>query len=86
MAGGSSVKKKYALVSWKIVCKSKDQGGLGLLHLDLMNIALRAKWWIRFKDPNVQGIWKSILLDILQPQARLVNFHPSGMIYFKIRI
>ena len=54
--GGSSVKKKYALVSWKVVCKSKDQGGLGLLDPDLMNIALRAKWWIRFNDPNVQGI------------------------------
>jgi hypothetical protein len=33
-------KKKYHLVGWDIVCIPKDQGGLGILNLDLMNISL----------------------------------------------
>lgn len=46
-----------------VVCTGKDQGGLGVLDLKLMNKALLAKWWIRFLDPNVQGKWKDILLS-----------------------
>ena len=56
--GGSSVKKKYALVSWTVVCRSKEQGGLGVLDLNLINKALLTKWWIRFLDTTVQVKWK----------------------------
>jgi hypothetical protein len=31
--GGNSVRKKYVLVAWNIVCKSKMQGGLGVIDL-----------------------------------------------------
>ena len=51
------------MVAWKEVCKSKDQGGLGVLDLKLMNQSLLAKWWIRFLDNSVHGTWKSILLS-----------------------
>jgi hypothetical protein len=37
------------------VCKTKQNGGLGVLDLDLMNKSLLAKWIVRFKDPTVQG-------------------------------
>jgi hypothetical protein len=42
--GGSSVRKKYYLVAWKVVCTSKQQGGLGIKDLGLMNKALLGKW------------------------------------------
>lgn len=52
-------KKKYHLVNWDIVYLPKDQGGLGILNLDLMNISLLAKWlWKLF---NEYGIWQQIL-------------------------
>ena len=59
--GGNSTRKKYHLVEWRVVCKSKNQGGLGILDLKLMNKALLAKWWIRFSDNTVQGKWKDII-------------------------
>ena len=59
--GGNSTRKKYSLVTWNAVCKSKDQGGLGILDLKIMNNALLAKWWIRFHDNSITGIWKDIL-------------------------
>lgn len=36
-----------AFISQNAVCKSKNQGGLGLINLNLMNQVL---WLIRFKD------------------------------------
>jgi hypothetical protein len=53
--GGNSVRKKYSLVAWHIVCKSKSQGGLGLLDLKMMNTTLLAKWIVRFQDPTVSS-------------------------------
>lgn len=45
--GGDTVRKKSSLISWKVVCSNKDQGGLGVINLDTINRALLAKWWIR---------------------------------------
>ena len=60
--GGSSVRKKISLVSWSVVCASKSQGGLGLLNLHTINVALLAKWWYRYNDPAAVGMWKYIIL------------------------
>jgi hypothetical protein len=38
-----------------VVCKSKKQGGLGLIDIDLMNTSLLAKWLVRLKDASVEG-------------------------------
>ena len=27
-----------------------------------MNKALIAKWWVRFNDPSIRGLWKSVIL------------------------
>lgn len=53
--------KKNHLISWTTVYLPKNQGGLGVLELHYMNIALLAKWWYRFKDPTVSGKWKTLL-------------------------
>ena len=56
---GQQGKKNYHLVNWKTVCLPKDQGGLGVLDLKIMNIALLAKWlWKLF---NEKGLWQSFL-------------------------
>jgi len=36
-------KKKYRLTKWGILCTPKDQGGLGILDLDLQNRCLLSK-------------------------------------------
>lgn len=51
--------KKYHLVAWTKVCKLKEQGGLGILDLDMMNKALLGKWiW---KLVNSSGLWQTVL-------------------------
>lgn len=42
--GRSSVSGGHCLVNWKTVCRSKKEGGLGVMALETMNIALLAKW------------------------------------------
>ena len=59
--GGTSVRKKYALISWTRVCRSKKLGGLGVHDLQRMSKALLAKWLVRFLDDSVVGTWKTIL-------------------------
>jgi hypothetical protein len=59
---GNTVRKKIALVSWKKVCRSRKQRGLGVIDIELMNKALLIKLLIRIKDPLVTGWWKQIIL------------------------
>jgi hypothetical protein len=47
--------KKYHLVNWEIVCQPLDQGGLGVVDLEVMNICLISKWF--WKIENSDGIW-----------------------------
>ena len=59
--GKEETRKKWALVSWEKICKPKNQGGLGLDNLEILNKALGAKlWWRWVKDPKAQweSIWK----------------------------
>lgn len=57
-----SARSALNIRSWDVVCSSKDQRGLGMLDLKLMNKALLAKWWIRFLDNTAQGKWKDIIV------------------------
>ena len=58
---GSSDKHKYRLAKWDILCRPKDQGGLGILNLQLQNKCLRAKWLVNLLNTN--GIWQTILTN-----------------------
>ena len=51
--------KKYHLVNWKDCCLPKDMSGLGILNLEIMNIALLAKWF--WKMENEKGLRQDIL-------------------------
>ena len=51
-------KQKYRLTKWNIVCRPKDQGGLGIEVLDIKNKCLLSKWL--FKLINEEGVWQEI--------------------------
>ena len=52
-------KNKYHLVNWKTCCLPKEQGGLGIINLDIMNKALLAK--CLWKLETESGTWVNIL-------------------------
>jgi hypothetical protein len=42
---GGSTKKKYRLVRWETIYKSKKKGGLGIKNIRKMNVSFLCKWW-----------------------------------------
>jgi hypothetical protein len=42
--GGSYV-RKYYVIKWKHICKSKKKGDLGIKGMEKMNLSLLCKWW-----------------------------------------
>ena len=47
---GEGDKQKYHMVSWPDICKTKDQGGLGILSSKRMNTALLTRWLWRITN------------------------------------
>ena len=56
---GYKDKKKYRLAKWDIICRPKDQGGLGIIDIDLQNKALLSKWIINLL--NGEGMWQTLV-------------------------
>ncbi|WVZ54093.1 hypothetical protein U9M48_004953 [Paspalum notatum var. saurae] len=52
-------KKKYHLIRWDQIRQPKEQGGLGIIDLEVQNKCLLSKWL--FKLANEDGIWQSLL-------------------------
>jgi hypothetical protein len=52
-------KRKYRLSNWSIICRPKDQGGLGIEVLELKNKCLLSKWL--FKLLSQEGMWQQLL-------------------------
>ena len=65
--GGNTVKKKPSLITWDKVCKSKNQGGLGVLDIQRMNNSLLAKWLFWFYDNKITGTWNDIIFEKYSP-------------------
>jgi hypothetical protein len=51
--------KKYHLIKWKIICKSKKMRGLEIKDLRKLNISLMCKWWWRLETK--EGLWQDIV-------------------------
>ena len=56
---GDSERKKYRLAKWSVVCRPRDQGGLGIHDLEVKNRALLGKWL--FKLLTEDGVWQTLL-------------------------
>ena len=55
------LKRKYRLTKWNIVCRPKDQGGLGIAVLEIKNKCLLSKWLIKLM--NEVGVWQELLVN-----------------------
>jgi hypothetical protein len=53
------LKRKYRLTKWNIICRPKEQGGLGVEILELKNRCLLSKWL--YKLLNEEGVWQELL-------------------------
>lgn len=62
--GGDLTKKGGYLVSWKHACRSKEDGGLGIVNLGTQNIALLLKFLHKFYNklglPWVSPTWSCL--------------------------
>ena len=54
-------KNKYRLTKWSIICRPRDQGGLGIEVLELKNKCLLSKWL--YKLMNEEGVWQELLTN-----------------------
>ncbi|KAI5411581.1 hypothetical protein KIW84_056590 [Lathyrus oleraceus] len=69
--GGAEDKKVIHLVSWKSVCKPKEEGGLGIKNLELFNKALLLKWKWRIVKEN-DALWSEILrVRYINPKLKM---------------
>ena len=58
--GGGNLERKLHLEKWKVICMSKDKGGLGIRGLLNLNRALLGKWNWRFAIED-NTLWKDII-------------------------
>ena len=56
---GDNHKKKYRLAKWNIIFRPKEQGGMGILDLEIQNHCLLSKWL--YKLINEDGPWQQVL-------------------------
>ncbi|XP_058722219.1 uncharacterized protein LOC131594138 [Vicia villosa] len=57
---GGDVRKSIHWVCWDTVCKTKEEGGLGIKNVEIMNVALISKWKWRILNEN-DAVWSGIL-------------------------
>jgi hypothetical protein len=76
-------KRKYRLSKWNIICRPKDQGGLGIEVLELKNRCLLSKWL--FKILNEEGVWQELLHNKYLSQKTLaeVQAKPTDSPFWK---
>ncbi|XP_058185636.1 uncharacterized protein LOC131302861 [Rhododendron vialii] len=58
--GDTIDKRKMHLVKWEVICKKKENGGLGVKNLLIQNLSLLAKWWWRFNS-EPDSLWVKVI-------------------------
>ncbi|KAM0829175.1 hypothetical protein ACQ4PT_067046 [Festuca glaucescens] len=68
--GRKDVKGGHCLLAWDKVCTPKAWGGLGILNLRMMNVALRTRWlWLQRVDESKP--WKELNIQVPQLARQL---------------
>ncbi|EMS49590.1 U-box domain-containing protein 4 [Triticum urartu] len=78
------LKRKYRLFKWDIICRPKDQGGLGIENLEVKNICLLSKWLFKLSS-EAEATWAQILRN-KYPHAKIlaqVTVRPSDSPFWK---
>jgi len=55
-------------VRWNSVCQTKENGGLGVRDVRVLNVSLLAKWKWRLLDGEM-ALWKEVLVEKYGPQV-----------------
>ncbi|RVW66281.1 putative ribonuclease H protein [Vitis vinifera] len=58
--GGGSLEGKGHLINWQVVCSPKEEGGLGIRKIDLLNKTLLGKWVWRYAYEK-DNLWKKAI-------------------------
>ncbi|RVW74087.1 putative ribonuclease H protein [Vitis vinifera] len=58
--GGGSLEGKVHLINWQVVCSPKEEGGLGIRKIDLLNKTLLGKWVWRYAYEK-DNLWKKAI-------------------------
>ena len=74
---GDGHKKKYKLSKWDILCRPKEQGGLGIMDLEIQNKCLLSKWL--FKLTNEDDIWQQILRNKYLRKNLVIHSFGQGL-------
>ncbi|XP_071685170.1 uncharacterized protein [Lolium perenne] len=74
--------KGNALVSWKKICRPKDQGGLGVLNLEVQNKSLLLKNLDKFYN-NVDIPWVNLIRDTYYSEERPPGIKLEGSFWWK---
>jgi hypothetical protein len=76
-------KRKYRVTNGNILCRPKDQGGLGIEVLEAKNKCLLAKWLYNLQ--NGEGVWQELLRNKYLHSKFLsqVTMKPSGSPFWK---
>ena len=56
---GNGLKRKYHLIKWETLCKSKKKGVLGIKRTRKLNLSLLCKWW--WKLDTEEDLWQDIV-------------------------
>ena len=68
-------KRKYRLTRWNIICRPKDQGGLGIEVLQIKNTCLLSKWL--YKMLHEEGVWQELLTNKYLKDKTLAQVEPK---------
>jgi hypothetical protein len=69
--GGVRGGRKISWLSWKMVCKEKREGGLGVRDVRVVNLSLLTKWRWKLLQ-NEPALWKDVL--VAKYGTRLLHF------------
>jgi hypothetical protein len=77
--------KGSALVSWKKICRPKDQGGLGVLNLDVQNKSLLLKNLDKFYN-NLDTPWANLIRDTYYDEDNPPGIKMEGSFWWKAHL